>query len=214
MNTLKKLRLDCKLKLKDVAESVGLSTQGLSNYENNLRTPPVDIAHKLAVFYSVSVETLFPLFPDESKFISNEFIGNSDREDFTNKLIKLHIYSKLRTGKSASEGEVLESVDYYYSEDRDSSFFGLRIKGSYLSPDFLDNDLLIFEKYSKETAFSNNSFSIIVASIKGGGTSIFKYLKVADQYFISEFGIGNFINAEKDVLVEILGVLKQIRRNY
>jgi transcriptional regulator with XRE-family HTH domain len=216
MNTLKNVRVERKLKLKDVAESVGLSAQGLSNYENNLRTPPVDIAHKLALYYNIQMEKLFPLTLEDHDVIISEFSSENENKlgVMPDNLHKVSIFTKLRTGLSPSDGEMLESIDYYLSTSGESSYFGLRIKDDKLSPDFLKNDVLIFEKYNKKTFSDVKKYSIVITTVIDGGTSLFKYFNSGNQIFLSEYGVNNFINADKEVIVDILGVLKQIRRDF
>ncbi len=51
---LKDLRLNRKLKLREVAEKTGLTLQKLSNYENGHATPPSDVLLTLLDFYNVT----------------------------------------------------------------------------------------------------------------------------------------------------------------
>lgn len=51
---LKKLREDRGLKLREVAESTGISVQKLSNYENGHAAPPSNVLLTLLDFYNVT----------------------------------------------------------------------------------------------------------------------------------------------------------------
>lgn len=58
---LKELRLERNLRLKDVAEAVGVTLNAISMYESNTREPNIDIIKKLCKFYNVSADYLLGL---------------------------------------------------------------------------------------------------------------------------------------------------------
>lgn len=55
---LKELRLDRGLRLKDVAAAVGLTIRAISNYEQGIREPSIDILIKLCDFFEVTSDYL------------------------------------------------------------------------------------------------------------------------------------------------------------
>lgn len=56
---LKVLRVKHKYTQADVAQKIGISDRGYSNYERGLREPPVSVAIKLARIFKTTVENLF-----------------------------------------------------------------------------------------------------------------------------------------------------------
>lgn len=55
---LKKLRLERKLKQRELALLVGKKTGHISNYENGFATPPSDVLLNLMTFFEVSAKDL------------------------------------------------------------------------------------------------------------------------------------------------------------
>lgn len=58
MNRLKELRLENGLLQKEVAKSIGVSTQSYGYYENEVNKPDPDTLIKLADFFEVSIDYL------------------------------------------------------------------------------------------------------------------------------------------------------------
>ena len=55
---LKELRLEKGLRLKDVADAMGLTLRAICNYEAGTREPSIDILKKLCDFFDVSADYL------------------------------------------------------------------------------------------------------------------------------------------------------------
>ncbi len=64
---LRKLRLEKGLTLKELASEIGVTLAYISQIEKQQKTPSLPIAFKLANFFSVSIEELFPQFKDTTK---------------------------------------------------------------------------------------------------------------------------------------------------
>lgn len=58
---LKELRMERNLRLKDVAEAVGVTLNAISMYESNVREPNIDIIKKLCKFFNVTSDYLIGL---------------------------------------------------------------------------------------------------------------------------------------------------------
>jgi len=58
MSKLKKIRLEKRYKLKDIAEVAGVSIQAVHQWESGETQPPVDKLVKVARFYGVTVDAL------------------------------------------------------------------------------------------------------------------------------------------------------------
>ena len=57
-NRLKELRINRRLRQEQVARLVGVNTNAISTYENDMRQPPYDILIRLANLYRVSTDYL------------------------------------------------------------------------------------------------------------------------------------------------------------
>ena len=55
---LKQLRTEKGLRLKDVAEAVGLTIRAISNYEQGIREPSIEILKSLCDYFDVSADYL------------------------------------------------------------------------------------------------------------------------------------------------------------
>ena len=58
---LKELRIERNLKLKDVSSAVNLSIRAISNYEQGIREPSLEILKLLCIFFDVSADYLIGL---------------------------------------------------------------------------------------------------------------------------------------------------------
>ncbi len=58
---LRELRLEKGLRLKDVAEAMGVTLRTISNYEAGIREPSLDMLIKLCKFFEVSSDYLLGL---------------------------------------------------------------------------------------------------------------------------------------------------------
>jgi hypothetical protein len=58
---LRELRLEKGLRLKDVAEAMGVTLRTISNYEAGIREPSLDMLVKLCKFFEVSSDYLLGL---------------------------------------------------------------------------------------------------------------------------------------------------------
>ncbi len=64
---LRKLRLEKGLTLKELASEIGVTLAYISQIEKQQKTPSLPIAFKLADFFNVKVEDLFPQPKDITK---------------------------------------------------------------------------------------------------------------------------------------------------
>ncbi|MDT8717630.1 helix-turn-helix transcriptional regulator [Clostridium sp. 19966] len=65
------LRNESKLKQKEVAEVIGITTSYYGMIEQGTRNPTLDIAHRIAAFYKKSIEEIF--FANEyNKMLANK----------------------------------------------------------------------------------------------------------------------------------------------
>ena len=73
MNRLKEIREDSDLLQKDIAKILNVSQRGYSHYETEDTNIPIEILHKLADYYSTSIDYLL-YRTDERKPYSKSII--------------------------------------------------------------------------------------------------------------------------------------------
>lgn len=59
-NLMKQLRLNADIKLGRISRVTGIAESNLSSYESGLKNPSLDTAKKIAGFFNVPVEIIFP----------------------------------------------------------------------------------------------------------------------------------------------------------
>ncbi len=67
MNRLKDMRKSRNLTVKEVAKAIGITQPALTRIENGHRNPSMNVAFKLANFFGVSIEDLFPKYTTKKK---------------------------------------------------------------------------------------------------------------------------------------------------
>ena len=58
-NNIKKMRLNNKLTQRQIAESLGVSCQAVSKWENNVNAPDIALLPQIAEIFGVSIDELF-----------------------------------------------------------------------------------------------------------------------------------------------------------
>ena len=66
MNKLKDIRQKRNLTVNEVAKAIEITQPALSMIENGHRNPSIQVAFKLANFFGVSIEDLFPQFKNNT----------------------------------------------------------------------------------------------------------------------------------------------------
>lgn len=99
---IRKHRIINKLTQKELSAKLGLTSKMISFYENNQRTPPIDILIKLANVFSVSTDYLLELTPENISIVNYPQIELSEEENTI-----LNIYRRLnRDYKDIALGEL------------------------------------------------------------------------------------------------------------
>lgn len=75
---LRRLRERQKLSQKELGRRVGRADSVISNYENNLKTPPLDVLLSFAAIFNVSLDYLVGI--EKSEMVSIEALGPKQRE--------------------------------------------------------------------------------------------------------------------------------------
>ena len=69
LNNLYDIRIERKVTQTQMAKDLGISRQAISKIENGERNPSLDMAYRIAAYYNLSVQEVFP--------IKNEKMQNS-----------------------------------------------------------------------------------------------------------------------------------------
>lgn len=214
MNALRNVRIKRNLMIKDVAESVNISPQALSLYEKNLRTPPVDIAHRLALYYNVQMENLFPINTIGEDISKSELIpARPSKNNFDDVLYRISVYTKTGTGSKVSEASVFDSFDYYFTLSKSNGFFGLKLLDNRYAPDYLENDILIFERVvNNGEKIDLDNFSILVTSDEVGNNHLYRFLQSEKEQYLLSLENNKIIDINKNETITIIGKLREMRR--
>jgi len=70
-NKLKELRTKHGLTIRELGRKTNISAQALSFYESGFRSPKFQYAERIAYFFSVPVESIFPQFKRMSPYENN-----------------------------------------------------------------------------------------------------------------------------------------------
>lgn len=83
---LKTIRLEQKLKQKDIAKVLGISTTCYAGYEQDYREPDIKTLSKLCIIFEISADYLLNLEDESGRkiYINNSFNNNSGNIDFKN----------------------------------------------------------------------------------------------------------------------------------
>ena len=106
---LRRLRERQKLSQKELGRRVGRADSVISNYENNLKTPPLDVLLSFAAIFNVSLDYLVGI--EKSEMVSIEALGPKQRELIRSIVTELkHKSTPARGGLSPRQSEILSGL--------------------------------------------------------------------------------------------------------
>ncbi|MBQ2968442.1 MAG: helix-turn-helix domain-containing protein [Clostridia bacterium] len=200
---IKELRQARNLTQEELGNIVGVQRAAVQKWEcGKTRNLKRDTIKKLADFFGV----------DASKFIEDS--TNVEPVHFSEQAVKIPVFGYIPAGIPI---EAIEDVlDYesipadWMSGDKD--YFALKIKGDSMYPNYLDGDVVIFEKTC--TAENGKDVAIMI----NGGDATFKRLKIMEDGILlvplnPNYETRFIKNEEVDTLpARIIGVAKELRR--
>lgn len=196
---LKQLRIANGLTQKSVAEALSIARNTYNQYETGKRAPDIETLCRIASFFGVSVDYL---------------VGHDEE---TRKLPKRTI-PVLGTIPAGVPMEAIEDIidyeDLSPEEANDShEYFGLRIKGRSMMPEYLDGDTIIVRK--QDTAQTGEDVVVMV----NGDDATFKRLQISKDGITliplntAEYSPVFYTNSQIEALpVRVLGVCVELRR--
>lgn len=179
----------------DVMNKFNLSSSTVSDWYNGKKYPRMDVVQKLAFFLDVELSDLV----EEPKLNNNN---------------RIPIFSKIPAGIPI---ELIEDVVDYEELDSkmftgDKEYFGVRVSGDSMYPEYRDNDVLIVQKVSD--CESGQDCIVMI----NGNDGTFKRVKKTNEGIILQplnpnYEIKFYSNKEIEELpIRIIGVVKEIRR--
>ena len=179
----------------DVMNKFNLSSSTVSDWYNGKKYPRMDVVQKLAFFFDIELSDLV----EEPKL---------------NRGNKIPIFAKIPAGIPI---ELIEDVIDYEELDPkmftgDKEYFGVRVSGDSMYPEYRDKDILIVQK----TSDCESGQDCIVMINGNDGT--FKRVKKTEEGIILQplnpnYEIKFYSNKEIEELpIKIIGIVKEIRR--
>lgn len=201
-NVLKNLRVSKGLSQEELSNKFGVSTSTIGMYETNKREPNFELLKEFASFFNVSTDYLL------------EQIKKDDLTNFD--IIQIPLLGKIAAGYPTTMfADVIDYIDIPADMARgNKELFALKTKGKSMEPNFIEGDILIFEKTED---CENGQFCAVAVN---GDDATFKKVTKTDAGIMLQplnpaFETKFYTNEQIASLpVTIIGVLKQIRRNF
>ena len=106
---LKELRETKKMSQSDLAKKINKSKSVISGYENNVKTPPIDVLVNLALIYNVSLDYLLGI--DKKEMISVDGLSERQRKIIYDLLLEFNDNkSKAFSGLSNRQQDILNNL--------------------------------------------------------------------------------------------------------
>lgn len=201
-NVLKNLRESIGMNQEELSEKFGISKSTIGMYETNKREPNFELLKEFAKFFNVSTDYLL------------EQIKKDDLANFD--IIQIPLLGKIQAGVPTEMFlDIIDYIDIPADMARgNKELFALKTKGKSMEPNFIEGDILIFEKTED---CENGQFCAVAVN---GDDATFKKVTKTDagimlQPLNPDFETKFYTNEQIASLpVTIIGVLKQIRRNF
>lgn len=216
-NKLKNLRENNNMTQDDLAEKLcqrlgeTITRQTVSLYENGKRGMNQDILFALSDIFNVSINTFFPPL----NFDNGELI------ELSNDNVKIPVLGRIPAGMP------FEAIEEQYTTDYEeiprewlrggNEYFALKLDGDSMEPEYQDKDVVIFRK-----TFDCESGQDCCVRINGFDATFKRIKKQLNGIMIiplnenNSTGFTTTFYTNEDVInmpIEVLGVVKQIRRN-
>ena len=200
MNRIKELRKLNGWTLSKLSQMTHIATNTLNQYELEKREPNFDTLNKLATLFNCSVDYLLG--------------RDTQKQDAT----KIPVYGEIPAGIPT------EMIDPVYIEDYEDinpdllrgghEFFGLKVKGTSMIPEFRDGDTLIIKKQNScqsgdycAVSINHTECTFKKVVIKENGITLQPLNPEFEPVFFSKKEIN-------ELPITILGVVKEVRRSY
>lgn len=209
---LKHLREEKGLSQSRLAEKIGVNQTTIARWEDDNRVPTIDNAIDVADALNVS---LIDLLGKDLRF------DNITPVDINYDTAQIPLLGKIPAGmpfEAIEDTYTIDTVDIPAEWLKgDNHYFALKLDGDSMEPDYLDNDIIIFKQTSdcesgQDCCIRINGFDATFKRVRKqeNGIMIIPLNENNSTGFISTFYSKEDI---EKMPIEILGVVKQIRRN-
>lgn len=204
MEKLKELRKLKKITMKELGKVLNLAESTISLYENGKREPDYQTLAKMADFFEVSIDYL----------IGRKSEINLSKKNF----IKIPVFGEIPAGIPTEmiEEPFIEDYEEINSDLLRSgcTYFGLKVKGDSMFPEFRSGDTLILRK---QDDCENGEYCAV--AINHTESTFKKVIKKENGLTLQPLNPNYepmfFSNQEIiDLPIKILGVVKEVRRSY
>jgi len=194
---LRSLRERMGVSQQDVATALGVSRQVYNNYELGKREPDFDMAMRLAGYFQCSVDYM---------------IGNSDNAP---NAIQVPVLGTITAGIPIEAIEDIIDVEELPMDMRRGGreYFGLKIKGDSMEPEYRDGDVVILMKAS--TCESGDDCAVMVNGEDATFKRVIRQEKGIVLQPINTAGyVPSFYSYEdvENLPISIIGVFAELRR--
>lgn len=213
---IKKYRNDHNLSLRAFAQKTGLSyayisilEKGIDSRTNKPTQPTLESVRAIAKGLNLNMDDLLNIL-DENEDENKNTISNLPD------VVQIPLLGRIVAGYP--EEMFTDIIDYIgVPSDMvkgDKELFALKTKGDSMQPNFIENDILIFEKSS-----NCESGQYCAVSVNGDEATFKKVIKNENGIMLQPLNPNYeskfYTNKEiKNLPVTIIGVLKQTRRNF
>lgn len=201
MNNIKKLRTEFGINQTELGNKIGLSARAIGFYESSDRDIPTSKLQKIADYFNVSTDYV---------------LGRSNTSQKDDEVIQIPLLGKIQAGVPTEM--FLDIIDYIDipadMAKGNKELFALKTKGKSMEPNFIEGDILIFEKTED---CENGQFCAVAVN---GDDATFKKVTKTDAGIMLQplnpaFETKFYTNEQITSLpVTIIGVLKESRRKY
>ncbi|MBE6727621.1 MAG: helix-turn-helix transcriptional regulator [Ruminococcaceae bacterium] len=113
---IRKLREQHKLSQEQLGEKVERSKSVISNYENNIKIPPLEILVNLAVIFNVSLDYLVGI--DKNEMISIEGLTDNQKKILQTVVFEFKDKGRYREGLTERQQEILNGLIKEFSKKK------------------------------------------------------------------------------------------------
>lgn len=211
-SNLKHLRIQAGMTQEDLAKKLDKDYSTIGKWELGQRSPIMTDVIRVADLFNISLE----------KLIGQSIIyDNAELVELDSNTVQIPVLGKIPAGmplEAIEEQYAIDTIDIPKEWLRGSNkYFALKLEGDSMEPDYLDKDIVIFKQASdcesgQDCCIRINGFDATFKRIRKqeNGIMVIPLNENNSTGFVSTFYSKEDI---EKMPIEILGIVKQIRRN-
>lgn len=219
---IKQYRTINKLSLRDFASRCGLSHTYISALEKNIdpRTgkpiaPTLDTVKYVAKGMNTSIEEILKVLDEQQEFVVNQDLPSIHKDNsMTSNSAVVFVYGTIPAGIPMECIEDILDTEEISADmlKGGKQYFGLRVKGNSMEPDYLDGDIIIFQK--QDDCENGDDCVVMVNGNDGTFKRVFKNENgIILQPLNNKYQPMIYSNEQIENLpVRIIGIVEEIRR--